>query len=84
MPDGTLVEGVIDHNGSAFARWYSGGSWLQWWAIGPGALDISVAAASVSSADTAYISVTFGGVPPNGGRGIYAFTANGGPAGTGL
>ncbi|MGH3254810.1 MAG: hypothetical protein ACRDOU_05270 [Streptosporangiaceae bacterium] len=76
MPDGTLAEAVLDTGGSAFARLYSSGSWSQWWAIGSNAVDVSVAAANVSTVDTAYVSVTFrGGSPAD--RGIYALTSSG-------
>ena len=80
MPDGSLVEAVLDSGGTACARWYSGSTWSRWWEIGTNAVDVSVAAANVNSAATAYVCVVFAGSP--GGRGVYSFTANGGPVGT--
>ena len=73
MPDGDLAEVVLDDIGDAYARWYSDGSWSAWFFVGSPAVDVSVAAANVSSTDTAYVSMVFRG----GGRGVCELTSSG-------
>lgn len=72
MLDGNIAEAVLDDLGTVYARWFSG-TWSQWFLVGSPAVDVSVAAANVSSADVAYVSLTFRG----GSRAVYALTSGG-------
>ena len=95
MSDGSLVEAVIDRYTNAYARSYSGSSWSGWWELGTSVTDVSVTPAGTASPGAALVSVVFNrskgdqsglnvasGLP--GDRGIYSFTAGGGPAATSL
>jgi hypothetical protein len=80
-PDGNIAQAVIDHLGSAFTRWYTGGSWQPWHGLGPGVADVSISAANFNGTDTAYICATFHEtLSPR----VYAFPLGGVPAGTEL
>jgi hypothetical protein len=72
-PGTRTAEVVLDNTRTAYARWNNGSTWSQWWLLGSGIADVSVAAANVSSADTACVSVVFRG----GDRGFHALTSSG-------
>ena len=92
--DGAVAEAVIDAGRAVWCRWYSAtsgnavdnwalnGSWSQWYGIASGAVDVSIAAASVmpSSQNLAYISL----VTDPGQRQVHKITPGGQVSGVAL